>query len=178
MTVRELSRFMADTIPNLTEVQARHYLEGRVPRDQYLRDIIIDTLGLNRAYIEGWDSAPEGELLSGVQLSYNSRVLSGDYRSAQEFVGRSALYILDTFRSVNILLDMFYTSGKWSFVTDESSGLKHIVHLKPRDYITFSLHEAQATDLGSSSKIFFATLTRETLTHTIETIRNARSPHR
>lgn len=181
MTILQMSELMSKKIPQLSPSQARHYLEGRFPRNVDIRDSIIDKLGLNRAYIEGWEKTSNLDIVQNLQDNYGRAIKSENYRLAQEIVGRVVLVLLDAARGSELDVDAFYIKGGWFFlVASELATNGKLVTLDPRDTINMSLFSARGSDTeflaggweDRCKRILHATVTNETIDFTLNKIKN------
>lgn len=179
LTVKEMSKLMSESIKGLTEIQARHYLEGRVPRDLSIRDDIINTFGLNRAFIEGVDPSPDYDPVEYFQNRYNSAILVDNYRGAHESAGRLAVYFMDYMRAANFVVDGYYVDGAWTFRYRRSNARRVcLMDMKARDYLSMDIYfiavkeeSSFLRDTSSPHHVMSFIVTQGTLKHFLEILR-------
>ena len=111
LSIRVLSIEMSSRIEGLTESQARHYLEGRVPRTAPMRAAIIKFLDLNHVRIYGC-AVLLGSMPS-IQVAYNDYLQHERFVDLQDVVGLAVLAMLRTLRHHNILTDAICVDGAW-----------------------------------------------------------------
>jgi transcriptional regulator with XRE-family HTH domain len=166
-TIKELADIMASRIDGLTGSQARHYLEGRCPRSQEIRDGIIRLLDLNWGQI--YNSIQEGAVgdVEVLHEAYRSYRKNRQNYEAQDQVALSVVSILKACRIYQIVADVFFRDGVWTMRLQAGPSTNiRMLTLKPGNFLFLVLINPDTEDPD-----MVVTLSETTLAAVLERVR-------
>lgn len=172
LTYKELGKKLSYLIPGVTETQARHILEGRVPRDKALRKRLMEVFGLDIGVVEPpKDGEPINSWSNFVKL-YDSDVSLLDINYA---LSEILVRLVDLFHRNELSPDLVYNQGRWTIVLELISGSTYIFKFELAPCLYGKMYLVEASNgwnhlwfgAGTRTHISTFTLHRESIENLI-----------